>query len=511
LYLDNDIIITQNLIISMNRQKLIFSALMVIFVGFFVAFSIHLTKKAEAASLTHASVTLSNSRMSYRAVVATGAAGSSAGGNPDNNTSHLFPGDVVCFTDAGNNVCRDNMTYTVANIINSTQFNLTAPLTTALTATDYVIASQSATWTISFVTQNQVPHGGSLLVTIPMADNSTSGKGNDGIPDSGGTVATSGFDLRGLANTSVTATGCGATWNAPTITVGGGGTATADHTFSFVRDTAACGVGETITVTVGGNGIINPAPVTSGHTQGTADVYGIAIATKDSGNFTIDSASPKVAPVEAVLISGTVDESLSFVVAAVGAGSSHCGFNTTVASTTTSIPWGQFAATNTFYYAAQNLTVSTNATDGYAVTIQENDQMGKNGNVCTGTSPSAGDYTFTAGTCIRDTVCSAATPCTEAVMGDWTTAATFPGLGYTLATTGGTTAASFFYNQGGRTYNAKQLADKGQGGETPSTIMSSTGPVSGDAIDVCYKISIPGTQPSGYYYNIAKYTVTATF
>jgi hypothetical protein len=96
-------------------------------------------------------------------------------------------------------------------------------------------------------------------------------------------------------------------------------------------------------------------------------------------------------------------------------------------------------------------------------------------------------------------------------MGDWPTASGYPGLGYSLATTSGTTAAVFWYNQGGRAFNSKQLADKTEGSESPATIMSSSIPVSGDAIDVCYKISVPGTQPSGYYYNIAKYTATATF
>jgi len=96
-------------------------------------------------------------------------------------------------------------------------------------------------------------------------------------------------------------------------------------------------------------------------------------------------------------------------------------------------------------------------------------------------------------------------------MGDWTSAASYPGLGYTLATSSGTTAATFWYSQGGRTFNAKQLADKTEGSETPATIMSSTAPVAGDAIYVCYRITVPGTQPSGYYWNIAKYTATATF
>ena len=101
---------------------------------------------------------------------------------------------------------------------------------------------------------------------------------------------------------------------------------------------------------------------------------------------TIDTATPRVAPVEAVLISANVDESLSLVVAGLtGGAGTYCGTKTqSVTTTATSVPWGHLAAANTFYYAAQSLTVNTNATSGYAVTIQENDQMGKNGNICTG-------------------------------------------------------------------------------------------------------------------------------
>jgi hypothetical protein len=97
-------------------------------------------------------------------------------------------------------------------------------------------------------------------------------------------------------------------------------------------------------------------------------------------------------------------------------------------------------------------------------------------------------------------------------MADWTDATVYPGLGYSLASQSGTDAP-FFYNQGSRTFNAKQLADA-QGGETASsvpTIMSNAGPVSGSSIYVCYRITVPGTQPAGYYYNVAKYTATATF
>lgn len=490
----------------MSKRKLTLLGLVVVFIATFTTLHIYFTKKAASLSMTAATVTLANSRLSYKAGIASGTSGASvvtidSSANADNNTNHLFPGDVVCFTDPGQNGCLGSTTYTVGSIVDGTHFNTTAPLGATLDANGYVVATQSGNWTLTFTDVAQVPIGGSLVVTIPMADNVT---GNNAIPDSGAATPSGGFDLGrlGPSNFAFPSGSCtAANWGTPVIATGSG---TTDHTVTWTRATGACAASTAFSVLIGGPGIVNPAPVTA-HNQGTADVYGVTISTKDNSGNILDTIVPRAAPVEAVLISGTVDETLSFIVAGLNSGT-YCG-NTTVTTTATSVPWGHPAA-NSFIYAAQQLTVNTNAASGYAVTIEENDQMGKNGNVCTGTAPSSGNYTFSAGTCIRDTVCSASA-CSETAAADWTNATSYPGLGYSLASQTGTDAP-FFYNELTRTWSAKSLADK-QGGDTAQTIMSNTAPVSGNSIYVCYRIAIPGTQPAGYYYNIAKYTATATF
>jgi hypothetical protein len=471
-----------------------------------VVISISVFPRIVLAALSSSSITLANSRLSFKAGVAVGASGSSivtitAGGFPDNNTNHLFPGDVLCFTDAGQNGCIGDTTYTVASVIDTTNFNLTAPLANNLDTSGYAVATQSGSWTVGFTTGSAVPSDGDIIITIPMADGS---KGNNGIPDATGGVLTGGFDLNGLIAGNVSITGCTpADWDTPVVTAGSG---TGNHTIVIPRKTSACAGGTAVVVTIAGSGLVNPAPITSGHTQGTADIYGVTISTRNGSDNIIDTAVPRAAPVEAVLISTTIDESLSFVVTGLIAGT-YCGAST-ITTTATSVPWGQLANTNTFYYAAQQLTVSTNGSGGYAVTIEEDDQMGKNGNVCTGASPSAGNFTFGAGTCIRDTIC-ASVACSESASADWVTASSYPGLGYSLASQSGTDAP-FFYNEKTRAWSAKHLADK-EGGETAQVIMSNSGPVSASSVYVCYKLTVPGNQPSGYYYNIAKYTVTATF
>lgn len=492
---------------------LLFSLL---FLGFFL---LH-PAKLNSASLTTSSATLGNSRLSYRAGVGVGVSAGvtaidiDASGNGDNNTNHLFPNDTICFPDSGENGCKNQTTYTVSNIIDTDTFTFTPGAAGALISTDLAIATQSGTLTIAFTTVNEIPSNGDILITIPAVN--TTGKTCDGIPDTAASLGANGFDLSTVAAADISVTGCtDANWNATeTVTCG---TTSADHTIRIDRQTSSCAAGTAITVTIDSSpGIINPAPLTSGHTQGTADNYTITATTRDGSDNTLDTVDMKAAPVEAVLVSATVDETLSFAVAAIGTGSSACGQTTDVTTTVYSVPWGTLSTADSFSEAAQQLTVSTNAGGGYTVKIEENDQMGKNGGTCTGTSPSADGFTFGSTSCIRDTACGVST-CTEAAARDWTSASSYQGLGISLQDVSGTDAVWDYDGKAGETtcttgtFCARQIADVTQGSETAATIMSNSAPVSSKQIYTCYRIAISGTQPAGYYYNKVKYTATATF
>lgn len=460
----------------------------------------------EAGNFTNASDTLSNSRISYRAGVATGAASSSvvtidSTGNADNNTNHLFPKDVVCFAGANLDGCYSQATYTVANIVDTTNFNFTPALGgTALGANDLVIATQTATHTIAFTLANAVPLDGDILITIPAID--VTGKTNDGFPDTAASVATNGFDLNSLAasDVSVSSSGCNNNWNATeTITAG---TSSTDHTIRIDRATDSCAAGSTVTVTVGStNKLINPAPITTGHTQGTADVYTINVKTRDGSDNTLDQSNIKVAVIEGVLVSATVSETLSLTVAGVSSSTSACGQTTDVTTTATSVPWGTISSFAAFQEAAQTVTVSTNADAGYNVKVDENDQMGKDGVTCTGAS--AGE----SANCIQDTTCGASA-CSESTSQDWTSTSYY-GLGFSLANVSGTDAA-FTYNESARTFSSRQIADQ-EASETKQNIMSNAGPVSASQAYMCYRLNVSATQPAGYYFNKVRYTATATF
>ncbi|KXK07700.1 MAG: hypothetical protein UZ21_OP11001000922 [Microgenomates bacterium OLB22] len=478
------------------------------------------------AALTPASVTLSNSRFSYRAGVSSGASGASSvvingvdtSSISDTTTNHLFPGDTVCFSNAGLSGCQGQTTYSVANIADSTTFNLNTPLTGTLSSSDYVIATQTAIHTIAFTTTNVVPTAGDILITIPAS--STDAKTNDGFPDTAATAATNGFDLNSLSttNVSVSSSGCANNWTVASVTDSNGSTG---HLIQINRSTNSCAAGSTITVTVGDGTtkLINPAPTDQHVTQGVAETYSINVKTRDGSDNTIDQSDILVAPVESVFVSATVDETLSFTVAGVTANSgSYCGVTRTSSTPDTtaySVPWGTISTT---YAAATHntehqLTVTTNAKSGYYVYALETDQMGMNGNTCTGTAPSAGDYTFSSGTCIRDTVCSAST-CSESTLRDWgSDPSSYPGFGYSMEEVSGTDS-TFEFDDSSATFNAKQFADEqGSEDETAANVhlMTSSAATSSSSSYVCYRIDVPGDQPAGYYYNTVKYIATPRF
>jgi len=462
----------------------------------------------DTAGFTNASDTLSNGRLSYRAGVTTGAASSSlvtidSTGNADNNTNHLFPKDVVCYSGSLLDGCYSQATYTVANIVDTTNFNFTPPLgASALSANDYVIASQSATHTIAFTLANAVPTAGDIYITIPALD--TTGKTNDYFPDTNATVATNGFDLGGVGTTniSVASSGCNNNWTVASVTAG---TASADHLIQINRSTDSCAAGSTITVTVGDGTkkLINPAPIT-GHTQGAADVYTINVKTRDGSDNTLDQSNVKVALIEGVLVSATVQETLSVTIAGVASATSACGITTDVTTTATSVPWGTISSFGAFQEAAQTVTVSTNADGGYAVKSEENDQMGKDGKSCTLPTSDTANLTDN---CIQDTTCGASA-CSESTSQDWTGTGYY-GLGYSLANVSGTDAA-FTYNESSRTFSTKQFADQ-EATNTKQTIMSNAGPVASSQTYLCYRLNVSATQPAGYYFNKVQLTATATF
>ena len=484
-------------------------------------------QKAKSANFSSAAATMSNSRLSYYAGITSGTSGQTlitidGSGNSDNDTNHLFIKDTVCFAPSTLVGCRDDTAYTVATVPSTTTFNTSAALTTTLDSGDFAISTQSGTISLTFTLTNGIPDNGDILITIPMADNKN---GNNGFPDYGAATSSNGFDLNGLTTGDVAITeSCGGTFSVADVSAG---TGTDDHTIRIDNSTGACAATSAITVTIGDTDkkIINPAPITSNHIQGQADVYTINIKSRDGSDNTLDESDALVAPIEAVFVSATVDETLSFRVCGVktdlstqeatcfSTPSTVCNQATlSVASYAYSVPFGTMSSTETFYNAAQYLLLSTNADAGYAVTIQQNDQMGKNGVTC------AGDPTDPVATnCIPDNKGDGTLNYDNS--DDCDTAAT-NGLCFSTDSgeqTGDPTFAVKYDTQTNDcdvspTFCARAAADQEPGTpEVPQTIISSSGPVANNDAFVCWRLSVDATQPAGYYYNKVKYIATATF
>lgn len=440
-----------------------------------------------AANLTAAKNTLQSSRLSFFGRVKSPTiAGSShvwiytaADGNATSvSTAGLKPGDSLII--GGTN------TYTIGTIIDDDEFTITTTLAAGdADDTDVIYFKAKPQHVLTFKTASAI-NGGFFRVLIPAAASGS----NDTIPD------ITGFDF----NSGVTATGTnttGYTFVTGVATAAGatGCTSPANyHCFEFHYNGAG-GVGTDVTLSLGAtngtNTMVAPAPA-SGHTAGTADTYMFKIQNFTNGadpnsDTPTDEVTGKVAVVESVRVTATVDPSISFTIAGTTAGS-HCSLDTDVATTATAVPFGVLTL-NAFLQAAQTLTVSTNAVSGYTVTAIENERLSN-----LASSPSY----------IANTTCDSGTCAYDGSGSGWATATGHPGFGYTVAIVNGTptiapTAPNF------RPFGSLAAT------ETPVTIMSNAGTADTQQVDVCYQISVDATQPAGNYENQITYTATASF
>ena len=473
----------------------------------------------DAIGLSSASATLSNPRLSFDAIVKTTipiggsiAETQTSGVGGDYDTRNLFPNDVILIT--GNSI--NSVASVSADLVT---FLLTTPLSVAAAATTaHMTVAQSGTMTVSFYTAAPIPAGGSIKVSIP----APTASGNDGVPLSNTGIATNGFDTNGMTNANTT---CPGGFTASTFTTGTGG---APHTFTCNNAGGSVPAGANISFVIGNTiGLVNPAPVQgrAAGQRGIADIYNIIASTHTgtagSGSI-VEDISMKTAPVEGVLVTAMVDETLQFTIAGVNAAAgTYCGKTHTAGLTTTatSVPWGLISSGYSIdkNEAVQQLIVTTNANSGYKVYAEENDQMGIEGAVCVGAGgpnsddPTAGDYTFNGKSCIRDFAGGS-----NNALVDWlTTPAAVYGFGYAIQNNVGTDAGSNVYDNGGMAYGARAFTDMQNTNENKyasgAEVMSNAGPVSASAVYVCYRINIRGTQPAGYYYNKLKYTAVPKF
>ena len=165
------------------------------------------------------------------------------------------------------------------------------------------------------------------------------------------------LDINGT-DTTLAATEAGATW----------GVTTDATSITLTSDTGVVEAGDTVIIQIG----LNAAGGANQITNPAVGSYPIN-ATVGSA----DTGETRVAIVEAVTVTATVDTIFTFTVQSVGVGVDVNGIgadDTSEATTATTIPFGELAA-DTAKTAAQNLDVSTNAANGFVVTVQVDQQL----------------------------------------------------------------------------------------------------------------------------------------
>ena len=509
-----------------------FLAAVIVFVGLAVVGLVN--KKPYSLSLTSVSASLSNSRLSFKGALSTGnTVGASfafinttQGAYPSTSATQLVAGDVV----------RIGPSYTMGSytVASTSAHNLTY-LTTVLgagnaTAGNDVISTASANVTVKLTTTNAIA-GGRFRILIPAE--STDALSTDGIPDVG--KWDGGFNNSSPnINASVT---CPADVSSTYDFVTGTATRSAISISGSEYHSFECaysGGGAVGTVFDGvSNGsflvsnLINPAPGAT-HTIGIADTPRIVVQHLNANMQTIDQTIVAVGLIEAVKVTASVAPQISFQIIGVNVGSSGLcdGTTTNVTTTPNVVPLGDLL-TSAFTVAAHSLSVSTNAVNGYAVTVRENNQLARNGNAaCTGDpgKSSAVDprTTPTNSDCIPDTIANGASSAgtgddaTHAAPAEWNNTA-YKGFGYTLrdvnSVSGMTTAFQYNTNSGNCTGAGncfKQFADT-EAGEAAQTVISSAGPADNHNVYICYKAVISTTQAAGDYENYLTFIATATF
>lgn len=479
--------------IGIIKKQLIFTSLILIF-GFFF------TSKANAASLSSLSDTISTSRPSASAPLNSDQAASATQVTIiDNGSIFLASDSAVLWPDTGETLNTVNVASMSAQISGTPNTRIVYFTNTAANTHhkgDPITTAISAMHKIRFTTISAIPASGKVVITFP-------GSGVNTASPSATTFAFNGLNATGgLPSTIVTnniTCNANSSVSAPSITCETTGSVAANTTITFLIGCTAQSGGE---CTTSSPRMINPTKTAA---AGTADIWKITVKTQDATPADLDSASAKIGTVEAVQVQGTVEPTLTFSIAGLAnsanynSSASQCGSETSnsgVDSTATFVNLGVLS-NGYISKAGQTLTVSTNGSAGYAITATSSGRF---------INPASGfwipgansDTALTANDTPVPTSIVAGTPefgispCGIRVP---TASPNWGGTGQTVAS-----GALFSnpWNTGTNSYYA--------------TIASYTGgAVTSEVTVIRYASTVSGTTPAGIYSNYFTYVATATF
>lgn len=475
----------------MKNKNLLKSSLAVLILSFIIFLY---PQKTFSIPSTNVKDVLSNSQFSFYGGVGIGNSGGDSiikidtTNFPNKTSNNLFVGDTIAIGVGGS-----QSFYTIKDISTTATIVINTGIS-AISAVSggSIIATRSSVHTVSFTPQMNST-GGIWQILIKSTSGLAAEKSSDKIPDQ------QGFDLGNLTASSVTCP-WGATASIGTTTsvsLGSPATTSYYHVIQCALGagiTNPVGTGTTgaIIIGVGNSVMINPSTSNTATQEGSANVFTFILRQLDSSSNVLDQTVGKIAVVESVRVTATVDPSITFTIDSVGntdVGSTACGVGTTLshgASQTTGdqVIFGSLSLSS-FNQLAQRLSCVTNAPGGYVVTAYEQGTMK---NISTTTT-------------IPDTLCDGAS-CTATSATPWTTVSTTRSeFGYTMTNIGSSIPFTSGY-----------FKPFGIGNANAQTIMLKTGiPTTTESANVCYRLSITNTQEAGDYESKVVYTATSTF
>jgi hypothetical protein len=249
------------------------------------------------------------------------------------------------------------------------------------------------------------------------------------------------------------------------------------------RCTFAAGVGEATTTTFIIAGVTNPS-------TGGSQLF--HIYTKTSGDVQIEHSTFRVAIINSVSVTATVEASLTFSIAGKATSSSINGVTTTGSSTMSSLAFGVLAP-GVPKTLGQSLRVTTNAAYGFTVTVQQDHNL---------LSSNGADIdSFDNGVEASSTALAWTVP--TGVLGQEMTYGHF-----------GFTSADGSLTGGADSYGSALY--KGFNNSDPIEVMYHNGPSDGLTADigtttVAYTVGITALQEAGDYSNTLTYICTPTY
>lgn len=353
----------------------------VFFPAIFLLLVSGLLNNAKAASLISTKDTITTSRPSASAPLASDQAASATQVTIADNKSFFLASDsAVLRADTG----QTQNTVTVASMSASNTpasnqrviYFVAGPANTHHSGTA-IHTAVTAMHTVQFTTVAAIPSSGKVILTFPGSADTSASPSATTFAFNGLTSANAAANISYKLDGSAT---CTFTVAAPAITCVSSAVLAAGTTITFLIGCADASTNETSCTTQSPR-LINPTKTATGG-QGasatTADIWKIGIKTTDSSSVEIDSATAVIGTIESVVVTATVDPTLTFTITGIGDATAINTGNTTGCTNTESTNTGLgSSATNinlgiitssTINIAAQRINITTNGIGGYSLT-----------------------------------------------------------------------------------------------------------------------------------------------